>query len=185
MEIDRTPASVPPVAHPPPPDAPEPTRGEMAGWVRRYLEACQTPDTYDELGYYGEQVDYFHHGTVTKADIGRELASYAEQWPTRRYWISGPVSLTKKDDQTVVRSRITFELEGPAGRQASGKVDSTFTVARRADLGWDIIGHEEERVLRAARGRSSTERRGQSGSTLTPLDRTLRKFFGAPKRSRR
>jgi hypothetical protein len=86
----------------------------------------------------------------------------------------------------VVRSRIRFELESAGNtRQAFGKVDNRFTVARRADATWEIIGHEEERVRQAATGRSRASKRRQSEPALTPLDRTLRKFFGpAPKKKR-
>jgi peptidoglycan hydrolase-like protein with peptidoglycan-binding domain len=179
VNATRTAASAPAVSQPPP-KAPPPTRAEMVGWVRRYLEACMTPDLNDELGYYANNVDYFHHGTVRKEDIGRELAAYMQQWPTRRYWLSGPVKLNTSGDHPVVRARITFELEGAGGmRQASGKVDSTFTVARRADSGWEIIAHEEERVRQAARQSGASKRR-QAGPALTPLERTLRKFFGTP-----
>jgi peptidoglycan hydrolase-like protein with peptidoglycan-binding domain len=173
----RTAASAPAGSQPAAKARP-PTRAEMVGWVRRYLAACMTPDVNDELGYYANYVDYFHHGTVRKEDIGRELAAYIQQWPTRRYWLSGPVKLDTSGDHPVVRSRITFELEGPGGiRQASGKVDSTFTVARRADSGWEIIAHDEARVRQAARQSGSRKRR-ERGPALTPLERTLHKFFG-------
>ena len=184
MNASRTVASAPVVSQPRPTNAPPPTQSEMVAWVRRYLEACMTPDVSDELAYYADQVDYFHHGTVRKEDIGRELASYAQQWPTRRYWTSGPVKLDTSGDHPVVRSRISFELEGAGGmRQASGKVDNTLTVARRPDMSWEIIGHEEERV-RQASARSRSSKRRHSEPELSPLDRTLRKFFGTgPKKA--
>ena len=179
MNPARAVANAPAVSQPRPTNAPPPTRAEMIAWVRRYLEACQTPDPSDELAYYAEQVDYFHHGTVRKEDIGRELAAYAQQWPTRRYWISGPVRLDNSGENTVVRSRISFELESAGGtRQAAGKVDNAFILARRADLSWEIIGHEEERVRQAtARGRNAKRR--SSEPALSPVERTLRKFFGS------
>ena len=58
-----------------------------------------------------------------------------------------------------------------------GKVDNTFTVARRADMSWEIIGHAEERVRQTASRRRSSRRRQPA---LSPVERTLRKFFGAP-----
>ena len=151
-----------------------PTRTEMVAWVRSYLEACTTPDVNDDLAYYADYVDYFHHGTVRKEDIGRELSSYMQQWPTRRYWISGPVRVDTTGDQPVVRSRISFELE-TGGRQAVGKVDNSFTIARRADMSWEIIGQTEERVRQSASRRRSSRRKQPA---LSPVERTLRKFFG-------
>jgi peptidoglycan hydrolase-like protein with peptidoglycan-binding domain len=52
MSGDRAAATAPAASQPPRPDAPPPGRAEMISWLRRYLEACQTPDTNDELGYY-------------------------------------------------------------------------------------------------------------------------------------
>ena len=184
MNTDRGPMNAPP----PTPgtaarNAAPPKRAEMVAWVRGYFAACSTPDTSDELSFYADQVDYFHHGTVTKADIARELASYAQQWPTRRYWVSGPVTLREEDGKTILRTRATFELDAGL-RQATGKVNNTFTLARRADLSWEIIGQEEERVRPASSGTTASRRRN-SGPRLTPLDRTLRKFFGTPQKQTR
>lgn len=182
VNATRTAPSAPAVSQPPPAARP-PTRAEMVGWVRRYLEACMTPEVNDELGYYADNVDYFHHGTLRKEDIGRELAAYMQQWPTRRYWLTGPVKLDTSGDHPVVRSRVAFELQGAGGmRQASGKVDSAFTLARRGDSQWEIIAHEEERVRQAARRSGSSTRRQP---TMTPLQRTLRKFFGAPQKPKK
>ncbi len=181
MNSDRA-ATEAPAPQPPRPSAPAPDRAEMAAWLKGYLEACQTTDIGDELGYYAENVDYFHHGTVTRTDIGRELSVYAQQWPTRRYLISGPVTVKQSDENTIVRSRINFELQA-GSRRASGKVDNAFTVARRPDLTWEIIGHEEERVRQAARSKSSKRRK--NSSSISPLDRTLRKFFGPSQKRKR
>ena len=175
--VTNTPAATPAR----PTDAPPPTRTEMVAWVRQYLDACMTPDVNDELAYYADQVDYFHYGTVRKEDIGRELSTYLQQWPTRRYWISGPVSLDTTGANPVVRSRITFELEN-GGRHATGKVDNSFIVARRADMTWEIIAHAEERVRQTATRRRGSRKRQPA---MSPVERTLRKFFGTEKKRKR
>lgn len=178
------PAAAPPVTQPPPANAPAPTAEEMRAWVAKFLEACETHDVVDELTYYADQVQYFHHGTVDKEHIRRELLAYAQQWLDRQFSVAGPVKLSKQGDHTVVRCRIRFELANAAGtRKADGQADNTFTLARRPDLSWEIVGHQEKRVRRSGSRRSS--RKNSSSRALTPLDRTLKKFFNPPKKKSR
>lgn len=157
--------------------APVPSQEEMRTFVRRYLEACKGGNVEDELAFYAERVDYFHHGTVDKNYIRNELNGYVQQWPARTYAVADNVKVEQNADKTVVRCRIRFNLENSGrSRRASGHTDSSFTLARRGDAGWEIVGHQEERVRRQSR--SSAKRKSQK-SALTPLDRTLRKFFGS------
>ncbi len=160
-----------------------PTQQEARKFIREYLEACASPDVADELAFYGERVDYFHHGNVDQNYIRALLLAYYQQWPERRYSMGDSVRIGQSGGDATAKCRISFTLASGT-RQASGKTDNTFTLARRADDRLEIIGHQEARVRPAARPRSSKQR----GNTerLTPLDRTLRKFFGpAPKEKSR
>jgi peptidoglycan hydrolase-like protein with peptidoglycan-binding domain len=174
----------PPVAAAPQPGAtaaPEPSAEEMRTFVRRYLDACKSRNIDDELAFYADRVDYFHHGTVDKNYIRKELDGYVQQWPARIYTVGEKIAVEQKGDKTVVRCRVNFGLENPGrSRRASGQTDSTFTLARRAD-GWEIVGHQEERVRRQSSSRSSAKRKTKK-PTMSPLDRTLRKFFGSGSR---
>jgi peptidoglycan hydrolase-like protein with peptidoglycan-binding domain len=180
----QTATNVPPPSPQPPPKAPAPTQEEMRAWVNGYLEACETHDVSDELAYYADQVHYFHHGTVDKEHIRRELLAYAQQWLDRQFSL-GSLTVRKQGEHTVVRCRVRFELANAAGtRKATGQTNNTFTLARQPDLSWKIVAHQEQRV-RSSGGRRSSRKGSNSSSRVSPLDRTLKKFFNPPKKSKR
>jgi hypothetical protein len=154
-----------------------PTPQEARRFIREYLEACASPDVADELAFYGARVDYFHHGAVDQNYIRTLLLAYYQQWPERRYTMGDSVRIGQSGGYATAKCRISFTLAS-GKRQASGRTDNTFILARRADNRLEIIGHQEARVRPAARSRS-TKQRGKK-ERLTPLDRTLRKFFGKP-----
>jgi hypothetical protein len=168
------------IERPPRSSLPPPSLAEVRKFIRAYLDACQSPDVADELAFYGDRVDYFHHGTVDKAFISGLLTSYYAQWPQREYRVGDSIRLGESGNYATARCRISFNLRALLGRTASGKTDNTFTFARRDDNSLEIIGHQEERVRSTARRRSSRQR---GEERLTPLDRTLRKFFGSGKSS--
>ena len=176
--------SAPPATQPRVVNAPAPTREEMRAWLTKYLEACETQDISDELAYYAERVQYFHHGTVDREHIRRELLGYVQQWLDRQFSLGDTIRISKRGEHTVVRCRIRFELANAAGtRKASGYTNNTFTLAPRADSSWEIVGHQEQRVRKSGGSRST--RKSSGGRTLSPLDRTLKKFFNPPKKSKR
>lgn len=189
LRVHEPAAAVAAARQPGAPTAPAPSEDEMRAFVRRYLEACRGRNIEDELAFYAERVDYFRYGTVDKNYIRNVLNDYVQQWPARIYSVGDDVTVEQNADKTIVRCRINFDLENPMrSRRASGQADSTFTLARRGDGGWEIVGHQDERVPQSSnRGRSSAKRKSRSSkSVLSPLDRTLRKFFGSgakPKRS--
>ncbi|MBA2271384.1 MAG: peptidoglycan-binding protein [Chthoniobacterales bacterium] len=178
-------SDIPPPSQPAPVNAPAPTKDEMRAWLTKYLEACETQDVSDELAYYAEQVQYFHHGTVDKEHIRRELLAYVQQWLDRQFSIGNTINISKSGENTVVRCRIRFDLANAAGtRKANGYANNTFTLARRPDLSWEIIGQQEQRVRKAGGG-GRKGRKSSGGRVLSPLDQTLKKFFNPPKKRRR
>lgn len=169
-------------------NVPPPSREELWDLMRRYLEACETDSVSDELGYLAPRVDYFNHGIVTKTYVRNRLVEYNEHWPQRKYVMPEEITLTKRGDNTAATARLAFELANPAAnRKANGSVDHTIVVARRPDLGFEIVGVQESRVKqqRQTSRRRTSRKRGSSGPRLTPLDRTLRKMFSPPQRSSR
>ena len=151
-------------------NAPTPSREELQNFIRTYLDACQSAPVSDELAFYGGQVEYFDHGLVTRTYIRNELVAYNQQWPDRHYQMDDAISVSERGFETVARCRITFKLANPAQtREASGKTDNSFILARRPDLSWEILGHREERV-RESKPRSgrSVRRRGKSRPAAGP-----------------
>ena len=170
-------SNIPPPTRPAPANAAAPTKEQMRAWLTKYFEACETPDVSDELAFYADQVQYFDHGTVDRDHVRTELLAHVQQWLDRQFTLGDSITIRKSGEHTVVRCRVRFELANAAGtRKATGQAINTFTLAPTADASWEIVGHKEQRVRKSSGRRSSTK---ASTRRLTPLDRTLRKFFGS------
>ena len=170
---------------------PPPSREEMRDFMQRYLHACETENVNDELAYYAPRVDYFAHGIVPKTYVRDRLAEYNQLWPQRKYTMDEDVTLTKRGDNTAATALVAYALSNPAqNRKADGKVNHTIVLARTADSGFEIVGVQEQRVRgttarkQSSRGRSKSKK-ASSRRRMTPLDRSLQKFFNPPKRKRR
>jgi peptidoglycan hydrolase-like protein with peptidoglycan-binding domain len=177
-EGERDAASL--IAMPPPVKGPPATREEITAFLRKYLDACQTPTVNDELEFYAPRVEYFHHGTVTRTYIRNELIAYNQQWSEREYAIDGPVQLKQQEFQTTASCRIKFNLRNrEQNRAATGQAKNTFVLARGPDMSWEIVRHYEERVREAATTRRrSTRSKQTSEPPLRKIKRTFRKIFG-------
>ena len=164
-------------------NVPPPSREELREFMQRYLAACETENVGDELAFYAPRVDYFAHGIVPKTYVRSQLLAYNETWPRRKYTMDEDVTLTKRGDNTAATALVAYRLANPAqNRNADGKVNHTIVLARQADLSFEIVGIQEERVRgQAAKkkgsGRRSSKKKRNSGRRLTPLDRSIRKFF--------
>ena len=166
---------------------PPPSRDEVREFMRRYLAAGETENVTDELVYYAPLVDYFKSGVVPKAHVREKLAEYNELWPQRKYTMDGEVTLTKRGDHTAVTALVAYELSNPAkNRKADGRVNHTIVLGRTPASGFEIVGVQEQRPLgQSARKqtgrRSSKTKKKNTRRRMTPLDRTLQKFFNPPK----
>jgi hypothetical protein len=129
------------------------TRKQVRDFLRRYFDACQSPNPSDEIGFYAERVDYFDHGPVDKTYIQNENVVYNQRWPNRRYTLGDSVRLTKEKETTVAKCRISFAVANPLrNRAASGKTDNTFGIARRPDGNFELVSIHEARVRQPSRG---------------------------------
>ena len=174
---------------------PPPSREELDGFMRRYLEASQTETANDDLALYAPRVDYFEHGIVPKTLIRDHLVEYHQLWPQRKYTVEDEITISKRGDNTAATARVAYQLANPAqNRKADGAANHTIVLARTADQTFEIVGVQEQRVRgsRNSAARKSGERtrrrsskKQKSTRRMTPLDRTLNKFFNPPKRKRR
>lgn len=147
------------------------TKAEVRGFIRRYLEASQSPNPQDELAFYANRVDYFDHGVVDKDYIRNELAVYDQRWPQRKYSMGDSLRIVKKDDKTLAKFRVAFQLANPPrNRRASGRIDDTFGIAKRGD-DLEIVSMREARVRRGSRPRRRPPNAGAA------VGRTVRKVF--------
>jgi hypothetical protein len=142
--------------------APVPTKAENAGdvakadirnFLRRYLDACQSPNPQDELAFYADRVEYYDHGAVDKPYIQNELAVYNQRWPNRKYSMGDSLGVVRAGTNTIVKVRVTFDVANlTQNRKAGGRTDDTFSLAKRGDS-LEIVSVKEARVRRPSRHR--------------------------------
>jgi peptidoglycan hydrolase-like protein with peptidoglycan-binding domain len=145
-----------------PPPAPIPTSAQNAGnvakadihaFLRRYFDACQSPNPDDELGFYAERVNYYDHGSVDRPYIKNELAVYDQRWPTRKYTLGDSLRVVRSGNNTIAKIRVNFQVaNNEHNREASGRTDDTFNLAKRGDS-LEIVAVKEARVRRPWRHR--------------------------------
>jgi peptidoglycan hydrolase-like protein with peptidoglycan-binding domain len=139
-----------------------PTKEENAGdvakedirsFLRRYFDACESPNPDDELAFYAERVEYYDHGPVERSYIRNELAVYDQRWPNRKYTVGDSLRVTHNGNNTVARTRVSFEVaNNERSRKANGRIDTTFNLAKHGDS-LQIVSVKEARVLRPSRPR--------------------------------
>ena len=130
------------------------SKAEIRGFLRRYFDACQSPNPEDELGFYAERVDYFDHGVVDRPYIRNELAVYLQRWPNRKYSLGESLRLEHRANITMAKIRVAFQVANPGqNRTARGRTDDAFSLARRGDS-LEIVAIKEARVRRPSRHRS-------------------------------
>ena len=145
-----------------PQPAPVPTKAQNAGdvakaeirnFLRRYFDACQSRNPDDELAFYADRVEYFDHGVVDKPYIRNELAVYDQRWPSRKYTIGDSLRIVHSGNNTIAKIRVNFQVANSEHqRNASGRTDNTFNLARRGDS-LEIVSIKEARVRRPSRHR--------------------------------
>jgi hypothetical protein len=145
------------------------TKADIRNFIRRYLDACESPNPQDELGFYADKVDYFDHGLVDKPYIQNELAVYYQRWPSRKYSLGDSIQVVKHGGNTIVKFRVAFQVANEAqARRARGRVNNTFGLAKRGDSGLEIVSMHEARVRRPSRHRRNP---------ASALGRSVRKIF--------
>ena len=141
---------------------PVPTQAEKAGdatkeeirtFLRRYFDACQSPNPDDELAFYADRVEYYDHGAVEKSYIRNELAVYDQRWPVRKYTLGDSLRISRIGTNTVARTRVAFEVANvERSRNATGRMDASFNLSKRGDS-LQIVSIKEARVRRPSRHR--------------------------------
>jgi peptidoglycan hydrolase-like protein with peptidoglycan-binding domain len=128
-------------------------KAEIRSFLRRYFDACQSPDPDDEFAFYADRVEYFDHGVVDKPYIRNELAVYDQRWPSRKYTLGDSLRVVRTRNNTIAKIRVGFDVANPEhNRKANGRTDDTFNLAKRGDS-LEIVSIKEARVLRPSRHR--------------------------------
>jgi len=141
---------------------PVPTKAQNAGdvakanihdFLRRYFDACQSPNPDDELTFYADKVEYFDHGVVDRPYIKNELAVYDQRWPSRKYTLGDSLRVSHAGNNTTAKIRVNFQVANPEhNRKASGRTDNTFSLEKRGDS-LAIVSIKEARVRQTWRHR--------------------------------
>jgi peptidoglycan hydrolase-like protein with peptidoglycan-binding domain len=128
-------------------------KGEIRDFLRRYFDACESPNPDDELAFYGEKIEYFDHGIVDKPYIRNELAVYDQRWPSRKYTLGDSLQVVRTGNNTIAKTRVAFTVANAEQRRnAAGRTDDTFNLAKRGDS-LEIVAIKEARVRRPSRHR--------------------------------
>jgi peptidoglycan hydrolase-like protein with peptidoglycan-binding domain len=128
-------------------------KAEISSFLRRYFDACQTPNPDDELAFFADRVEYFDHGVVDKPYIRNELAVYDQRWPSRKYSLGDSLRVVRTGNNTIAKIRVAFDVANTEhDRRANGRTDDTFNLAKRGDS-LAIVSIKEARVRRPSRHR--------------------------------
>ncbi|MEY2548792.1 MAG: hypothetical protein QOD64_1374 [Verrucomicrobiota bacterium] len=129
------------------------SKAEIHAFLRRYFDACQSPNPDDELAFFAERVEYFDHGVVDRPYIKNELAVYDQRWPSRTYTLGDSLRIVRTGNNTVAQVRVNFQVaNNEHNRKAGGRTDDTFNLAKRGDS-LEIVSIKEARVRRVWRHR--------------------------------
>jgi peptidoglycan hydrolase-like protein with peptidoglycan-binding domain len=164
-------------SHPPVPtqaqNAGAVSKAEIRTFLRRYFDACQSPNPEDELSFYADHVDYFDHGAVDRPYIKNELAVYDQRWPSRKYTLGDSVGVVKTGNNTVAKVRVAFQVANTEhDRKAAGHTDNVFNLAKQGDS-LEIVSIKEARVRQHWRHR----KRPPPASFPTAVGRTIHHVF--------
>lgn len=105
----------------------------LRDYVGAFVLAGLAPQTGAELEFFGDRVNYYDDGMVGREKIRRDLVTYAQRWPERRFWLAGEVRV---DPQADSRLRVTFPLRFDlrnGAKHSSGKVIKTLLLDVTAD----------------------------------------------------
>jgi peptidoglycan hydrolase-like protein with peptidoglycan-binding domain len=159
IPVLKSDASVPETKSPRPPvptsreKAGDVAKAEIRSFLRRYLDACQSPKPDDELAFYADRVEYYDHGVVEKSYIRNELAVYDQRWPNRKYTLGDSLRVVRTGNNTVARVRVAFDVaNNERNRKASGRTDDTINLSKRGGS-LQILSIKEVRVRRPSRHR--------------------------------
>jgi hypothetical protein len=134
----RKPIKEPVISQPKPvlPDSPTIiSRAEVARFVHNCIDAVQSKDVERSLVCYGDQVDYYAKGTVSKDFIRKDKGYYFKNWDRINSSIDGDIVLIVIDQPDLKIAKFTsrFRVE-----------NSKNTVSGRAENIWKIqkVGNE-------------------------------------------
>jgi hypothetical protein len=109
------------------------SRERLRDYVGAFVLAGLDPQVGAELEFFAPRVNYYGEGVVSREKIRRDLLSYNDKWPRRRFWLAGNVQVEPQPDS---RIRVTFPLRYElqnGGKRSSGKIRKTLLLEVTSD----------------------------------------------------
>lgn len=117
----------------------------LRDYVAAFVLAGLDPHVGSELEFFGNTVRYYGDGPVPREKIRADLQRYAAQWPERRFWLAGELTVNRQPDSRIrVSFPLRYDLRNGAKVRA-GKVLKTIVLeVHGADL--QIVGVNERKA---------------------------------------
>ncbi len=122
------------------------SRERLRDYIAAFVLAGLDPQIGAELEFFGDQVRYYDSGLIGREKIRRDLQTYANRWPNRRFWLAGEVQIEppRPDGLLRVTFPLRYELRNGA-KQKSGTVRKTLELqVQGEDL--EIVGVNERKA---------------------------------------
>ncbi len=109
------------------------SKERLRDYIGAFVLAGLDPQVGAELEFFGDRVNYYDQGMVAREKIRRDLESYAQHWPDRRFWLAGEVRVEPQADS---RLSVTFPLRYDlrnGSKHSSGRIIKTLLLEVLAD----------------------------------------------------
>ena len=121
------------------------SEAEARTFVQQYLEAAESPTPAAEIAFFGETVEYFDSGRVTRSFIEKDQRNYYRRWPRRDYeLIARPQVERVAGDDATVHFRIRYSLGG--GEERAAGTTENIVHLRKAGSDIKIVAIRERKL---------------------------------------
>lgn len=123
------------------------SRDRVRAFVQQLLALNERKDLAAILLYYGDQVDYYDRGVVTRDYIRRDMGYYFRNWDSIRSTLDGDVVtiVTDEPDVRILKYVSSYAVEN-SKKALSGRTENIWKV-RRVGEEWKIIDVKQQRVV--------------------------------------
>ncbi len=120
-------------------------RERLRDYIAAFVLAGLDPQVGSEAEFFADRVDYFGVRNVSREKIRRDLQSYDNRWPERRFWLAGELDVTPINGQLKVSFPLRYELQR-ASRRSSGQVWKTLILQETRGDDLEIVSVNERKA---------------------------------------
>jgi peptidoglycan hydrolase-like protein with peptidoglycan-binding domain len=121
------------------------SKERLRDYVGAFVLAGLDPHIGSETDFFADRVQYYDQGVFGREKIHKDLQRYATQWPDRRFWLDGDITV---DGQNGNRVQVTFPLRYDlrnGTKHSSGRINKTL-VLEPAGNDFQIVAVNERRA---------------------------------------